>query len=160
MLTTVFVFYCAIILFSITALWTLIQTARTNLLFFYIPLVIALVVSSIFVYDSILGRPKPASLPVGDFAIIQYIIDEEHKAIYVWIIPPGSKDFVPIAYQLPYTKQLHKKMDQVKNAVDKGTARAEKKSNGKKKTNSSETSREEDDLNTYDFTELKFPAKE
>jgi hypothetical protein len=156
MLISITLLYAFVFLMAVTSLWVLIKSSRSSFLFFYIPALICLVAGSIFVYSSILGYPRKADLP-EEFALLQFQI-EENKAIYLWVLP--KKETIPISFEIPYTPEKHKELDKVREAVKKGTARGDqKKVTSKKKTNSTETSRE-DNLQFYDFTELKMRDKE
>jgi hypothetical protein len=148
MIDQVMFLYLGLVVFTITSLWVIIKTAKTKFLFFYIPAVVVLVTGMIFVYQSILGLPNP-NKPPEKFSIIHFMVIEK-ESIFLWILKDGEK--APRSYVRPYTKKEHEELEKLREAVKGGRARGEQKKSGKK-SNSTETSREEDEMHYYDFIE-------
>lgn len=69
------------------------------------------------------GWPTSPPLPAGS-ALAWGIVDEPDALTHdpghidIWAIPPGSAR--PRAYRFPYTRQLHKQLQQALNAVKRG----------------------------------------
>lgn len=142
--------YSVLILFAITNMWILIKLSKTKLLFLYIPVFLAIVAYSIFVYDSILGQPRHGPLPVGKYNIAAYIV-EDNKRIFLWVIPKNQGEKTPIAYVIPYQEKTHKELDGASQGIQRGTVEGEVKLKGSKSSGSSESSKDDADLNIFDF---------
>ena len=111
--------FLSLLFFMVVCLFTLIKLVHKKaVLFAFIPLTIFLVGSTIYTYSNMLGHPSTQELP-EDFLIISYII-KEPELIYLWTVK--HRNDIPRAYQIPYEKNIHKKLLKMKKRIkQKGT---------------------------------------
>ena len=113
-----YLLFLAVILISITSLVALIVLLKKPIwLFVYIPLVLAVIGMTTYTYDELLGTPTTKDLP-KDFIVASYLVDEP-KNIFLWIVKDRKK-LLPIGYVIPYTKQMHKRLEGAKKKMRKG----------------------------------------
>jgi hypothetical protein len=74
-----------------------------------------LIASTLALWYSSLGLPRPGYLPIPSGIVLSYRLDEP-KAIYLWLLPDDSVQ--PLAFQLPWRD------DVATNLVDAARSRA------------------------------------
>ena len=112
-------FYLLVLLFIIAAVFLAIKT-KVKGMFFVIPLVVFLITSGVYTYQSMLGEPTTRSLPAS-FFVRSFIADEQNGKIYIWVTEENRK--VPVSYTIPYTKKDHQDLENGMSEVNgsKGT---------------------------------------
>lgn len=104
-----------LVLLSIICLWLLIEGRKSpKFLIWFIPLLLVLVASTYFTYNSILGYPR-YDIPKKGLYLKHYI--DEPNWIYVWVV---YKNKIPMSYKIVYTRETHNALEGVKGKVDEG----------------------------------------
>ena len=104
-----------LVLLSIICLWLLIEGRKSpKFLIWFIPLLLMLVSSTYFTYNSILGFPK-FEVPKKGLYLKHYI--DEPNWIYIWVI---DKEKIPISYKIVYSREKHNSLEGVKGKADEG----------------------------------------
>ena len=104
-----------LVLLSIICLWLLIEGRKSpKFLIWFIPLLLVLVTSTYFTYNSILGYPR-YDIPKKGLYLKHYI--DEPNWIYVWVV---YKNKIPMSYKIDYSKKTHNALEGVKGKADEG----------------------------------------
>jgi hypothetical protein len=104
-----------LVLLSIICLWLLIEGRKSpKFLIWFIPLLLVLVASTYFTYNSILGYPR-YDIPKKGLYLKHYI--DEPNWIYVWVV---YKNKIPMSYKIVYSRETHNALEGVKGKVDEG----------------------------------------
>ena len=104
-----------LIVLSTVCLWLLIEQRKSwKFLIWFIPALLILVSSTYVTYTSLLGIPKVATPERGLY--LKHHIAEPNW-IYLWVL---EKNNVPIAYQIPYSKEKHNALEGVKKKAEEG----------------------------------------
>lgn len=102
---TYFLFICIIV--SIIIIYALISTKSSIHLYYVIPVTMASAVGLYYYFDTMLGYPTER-LKTIPFELLGYAsTNEEH--LYMWVV--HDNDTKPIAYQIDYTEERHKKLE-------------------------------------------------
>ena len=100
---------------SAVCLWLLIEQRKSwRFLVWFIPVLLILSTSTYYTYTSILGYPKVA-IPKRGMYLKHHIA--EPNWIYLWVL---EKNNVPIAYQIPYSKEKHNALEGVQKRAEEG----------------------------------------
>jgi hypothetical protein len=83
-----------------------------------IPITMALAVNGYAVYQDLLGDPTTSEY-LGEYRLVDSLVDEP-TAIFLWVLPNDAVALKPKNLELPYTKEMHKKLDEAKRAKAKG----------------------------------------
>ena len=104
-----------LVLLSVICLWLLIEGRKSpKFLIWFIPLLLILVTSTYFTYNSILGYPK-FDIPKRGLYLKHYI--DEPNWIYIWVI---DKERIPMSYKIVYSRKSHNALEKVKGKTDEG----------------------------------------
>lgn len=145
MIDNLYLLYALVVLFFITAAILLIKI-RMQGLFIAIPLMVAVVTSGIYTYESILGAPTSKTVP-AEFDILAWKANESQGIIWLWIMEEGRP--YPMSYEIPYNKQTHKQLHQKSEEAAK--AKGAKGVRGTRKPDNDEGLR----IELYKFVEQK-----
>ena len=100
---------------SAVCLWLLIEQRKSwRFLVWFIPVLLILSSSTYYTYTSILGYAKVA-VPTRGMYLKHHIA--EPNWIYLWVL---EKNNVPIAYQIPYSKEKHNALEGVQKRAEEG----------------------------------------
>ena len=100
---------------SAVCLWLLIEQRKSwRFLVWFIPVLLILSSSTYYTYTSILGYAKVA-IPKRGMYLKHHIA--EPNWIYLWVL---EKNNVPIAYQIPYSKEKHNALEGVQKRAEEG----------------------------------------
>lgn len=111
----IYLLYLSVFLFVILSLWSIIALKKTNFLWIYIPLNIVVVLSTIFVYNEIIGGPTTKNLP-ETFKILAY--EQTEESIFLWIYSKESPE--PVYYKLPANDETKKKLSSLRGQIKEG----------------------------------------
>ena len=104
-----------LVLLSVICLWLLIEGRKSpKFLIWFIPLLLILVASTYFTYNSLLGYPKYEIPKKGLY--LKHHIDEPNW-IYLWVI---DKEQIPISYKIVYSREKHNALEGVKGKAEEG----------------------------------------
>ena len=145
--------FISLLFFSVLCLFTLIKLVKKKaFLFAFIPLTLFLVGSTLYTYSNLLGYPTEQELP-KKFLVVSFVIDEP-EAIYLWTIR-HRKD-IPRSYQIPYTKETHKKLVKARKAIKAKGRSGRHMIQGKKSRNKQFVI----DFMLYNFADQEFMKKD
>lgn len=152
LLDNIYLLYAFIVAFFVLGLIIIIRT-RLKGAIFIIPLMVAMVTSAVYTYESILGSPTDRTLP-KEFNILAWQANEKKGKIWIWVAEP-NKD-TPMAYEMPYQKPLHKELHNKTQEANesKGTKGLKGKFVGRKDNDYGVR------IDTYKFVEQKHMQKD
>ena len=102
-----------LLLLTVICLWLLIEGRKNpKFLVWFIPVLLILVSSTYFTYNSILGFPR-YEIPKEGVYLKHYV--DEPKWIYLWVV---YKDKIPISYKIKYTKKTHNSLEGVRGKAE------------------------------------------
>ena len=116
MIMELYVVFFTLMFFAILCLGTLISLLkRKGWLFAFIPLTLFVVISVMYTYTDLLGKPTEKDLPEEFFLVHHYAVEDE-KVIYLWVTPSGET--IPVAHVVPYTAELQETLDGLKQTTE------------------------------------------
>ena len=98
-------------------LFLLIELKKSLHLLYVIPITLFFFTGVYFFYDSVLGYPKKGVLE-EKFLLISHYIPPSEKEIYLWV--QKSDESVPVAIEIPYTVEDHKRLEKGKKMMEEG----------------------------------------
>ena len=102
-----------LLLLTVICLWLLIEGRKNpKFLVWFIPVLLILVSSTYFTYNSILGFPR-YEIPKEGVYLKHYV--DEPKWIYLWVV---YNDKIPISYKIKYTKKTHNSLEGVRGKAE------------------------------------------
>ena len=102
-----------LLLLTVICLWLLIEGRKNpKFLVWFIPVLLILVSSTYFTYNSILGFPR-YEIPKEGVYLKHYV--DEPKWIYLWVV---YKDKIPMSYKIKYTKKTHNSLEGVRGKAE------------------------------------------
>ena len=101
---TYFLFICIAV--SLIVIYALISTKSSVHLYYIIPVTMASAVGLYYYFDTVLGYPT-VKLKTIPFEFLSYASTNE-EYLYMWVVHDNETE--PIAYQIDYTEDRHKKL--------------------------------------------------
>ena len=100
---------------AVVCLWVLIEgRKKPKFLGWFIPVMLVLITSTYFTYDSILGLPRDG-IPKKGIYLSHYI--DEPRWIYLWVL---EEDLKPKAFRLIYSRKTHQSLEGVRGESEAG----------------------------------------
>ena len=103
------------VFFVVLCLGTMITLLKRKAwLIVFIPLSLFIATSVIYTYTDLLGTPTKKELP-EEFFVVHHHVAEELEVIYLWVVVKGKN--VPISYEISYSQEMQKKLDDYKKQI-------------------------------------------
>ncbi len=101
---------------AVTSLWALANTRKIKTLILVVPLVIVCALGSYVSIMTLYGYPTEQVME-EDNIYVKHLVDKKADRIYVWAI---TKDNLPRAYSIPYTKEDEEKLNKAAERQEEG----------------------------------------